>query len=441
MQQWEAAMRNSFIALIFCCLALPVAAGPKIEQWQTSRGAKVYFVRAETLPMADVHVVFDAGSARDGKQFGIAALTAGLLDSGAGKWNADEIAQRFESVGAQFGASVGIDNAEVTLRTLTRQPLFDKAVETLRVILSDPAFAEKDFLREKNRMLAGLKMRQEQPGELARIALFKAIYGDHPYGHPADGFIETVSPFTAGDVRKFYAQYYVAANALVVIVGDLSREQAAQTAETLVSGLKAGKAAEPLPQVNAPQQGSSRHIDFDSKQTHVLSGLPAVTRKDDDYIALYIGNHILGGASLVSKLFDEVREKRGLAYSASSQLLPLLRQGPFYMGLQTRNDKTQEAMKVMQDTLRQFIDQGPTDAELEAAKKNITGGFVLRYDTNAKLANYVAMIGFYQMPLDYLDTFPQRVQATSKEAIADAFKRRIVPERLQTVTVGPGEKK
>jgi zinc protease len=307
--------------------------------------------------------------------------------------------------------------------------------------LAKPTFAEVDFQREKNRMLAGLKERQEQPSELSSIAFYKALYGDHPYGHPGDGFVDTVTPLSAQDVRRFYEQYYVAANALVVIVGDLSREQAAQTAETLLSGLKTGQAPEPLPAVVMPQQGGQQHIAFPSQQTHVLSGLPAVHRKDADYIPLYVGNHILGGASLVSRLFDEVREKRGLAYHASSQLVPMLREGPFYMGLQTRNDQTQQALAVMRQTLQKFIDHGPTDAELEAAKKNITGGFVMRYDTNSKLSNYVAMIGFYRMPLDYLDTFPQRVKAVGKKAIIDAFKRRIVPSRLQTVTVGPGEKK
>lgn len=434
-------MRIKFIALFLLCFTLPAAARIKIEHWQTAHGAPVYFVHADALPMADIQILFDAGSARDGKQFGVAALTSGLLGSGAADWDADDIAQRFESVGAQFGASAGVDNAAVSLRTLTRKPLFDKAIETLQTILSKPAFNDADFQREKTRMLAGLQQRQEQPAELASIAFYKALYGDHPYGHPSDGFIETVTPLTTRDLHRFYEQYYVAANALVVIVGDLTRDEAAQTAEKLLADLKPGQRPEALPEVDMGRPGGQQHIAFDSKQTHVLAGLPAIHRKDDDYIPLYVGNHILGGASLVSKLFDEVREKRGLAYSASSQVAPMLRAGPFYMGLQTRSDQTQQALTVMQQTLQKFIAKGPSDAELQAAKKNLTGGFVLRYDTNAKLASYVAMIGFYQMPLDYLDTFPKRVQAVSKKAVIDAFKRRIVPDRMQTITVGPGEKK
>ncbi|MDD1606122.1 MAG: insulinase family protein, partial [Methylococcaceae bacterium] len=176
--------------------------------------------------------------------------------------------------------------------------------------------------------------------------------------------------------------------------------------------------------------------EFPSTQTHVLVGLPVTYRKDPDYYNLYVGNHILGGSGLVSKLFDEVREKRGLAYSASSSFSPLLKPGPFTVSLQTRNDQTPEALDVLNKTLSDFVNQGPTEAELTAAKKNIIGGFAMRFDTNKKLANYVGMIGFYEMPLDYLDTFQQKVEETTLASITDAFKRRVNLNALQTVTVG-----
>ena len=185
-----------------------------------------------------------------------------------------------------------------------------------------------------------------------------------------------------------------------------------------------------------PTQASSQHIDFPSSQTHVLAGMPGTYRKDPDYFPLYVGNYILGGGSLVSKLFDEVREKRGLAYSASSQFAPLYRQGPFVMSLQTRNDQTGKAVDVMNNTLKDFIDNGPSAKELNAATQNITGGFAMRIDTNGKLTDYITMIGFYQMPDDYLDVFQSKVAAVTAEQIRDAFQRRVKPELLQTVTVG-----
>ena len=181
------------LGLILLAFSQFAYSAAKIEHWQTPQGARVYYVHTESLPMVDIQVVFDAGSASDGQQFGLAALTADLLDTGAGKWNADEIAQRFESVGALFGASSSIDMATVSLRTLTDKPLFDKALETMQVILTKPAFNEADFQREKNRTLAGLKQQEESPAELASIAFYNALYGKHPYAHPESGVIKTVA--------------------------------------------------------------------------------------------------------------------------------------------------------------------------------------------------------------------------------------------------------
>lgn len=411
-------------------------AAAKIENWQTEKGSRVYFVQTDALPMVDIQVIFDAGSARDGEKFGLSSFTTNLLDSGAGKWNAEDIAQRFESVGANFGTGSSIDNASVTLRTLTEKPLFDKAIDTARVILSNPTFAKNDFSREKNRTLAALKQREESPGDLANITFYKAIYGDHPYAHPNSGILNTVEKFTEKDVRNFYKTYFTASNAIVVIVGNLSKTDAENTANLLVSDLSQGEKPAPLPDVPALTKATIQNLDFPSTQTHVLVGLTGTYRKDPDYFPLYVGNHILGGGSLVSKLFDEVREKRGLAYSASSGFMPLLKNGVFVASLQTRNDQTAQALEVLNQTLSDFVKNGVKDTELTAAKANIVGGFPLKFDSNKELANYVAMIGFYQMPLDYLDSFQKNVQNVTKEQIADAFKRRVDLNLLQTVTVG-----
>jgi zinc protease len=425
-----------FVSLILMIASGSVCAAAKIEHWQTQQGSKVYYVQADGLPMVDIQVVFDAGSARDGKQFGVAGLTADVLGTGAGSWNADDIAKRFENVGAQFGAAASTDLATVTLRTLTDSALFNKALETMQTILARPSFSKVDFAREQKRTLAMLKQTEESPGDLAGIAFSNALYGEHPYAHPTAGVLKTVAALSANDVKTFYKKYYVATNAIVVIVGNLTKQQAEQTAETLIKGLPVGEKPEALPDVSLPAKATQQHIEFPSSQTHVLVGLPGSYRKDPDYFPLYVGNHILGGSGLVSKLFDEIREKRGLAYSASSSFSPLLKPGPFTMGLQTRNDQTQQALEVLNQTLADFINKGPTADELVAAKQNILGGFALRFDTNKELANYVAMIGFYDLPLDYLDTFQQNVEKVSLADIVNAFQRRVDTKLLQTVTVG-----
>ena len=434
-------MRIFLLSCILLTFSQITLAAAKIEHWQTIGGSRVYYVHTEGLPMADIQVVFNAGSASDGQQFGLSALTADLLDTGAGKWNADEIAQRFESVGAQFGVSSSMDTTTVSLRTLTDKTLFDKALETMQVILTKPAFNQADFKREQRRTLSGLKQQEESPAALASIAFYNALYGTHPYAHPESGVIKTVSAFKAADIRHFYQKFYVADNAIVVIVGALSKQQAEQTAEQLLAGLPLGKRPEALPDVAMPLKATQQHIEFPSSQTHVLVGLPGSYRKDPDYFNLYVGNHILGGSGLVSKLFDEIREKRGLAYSASSNFMPMLKPGPFLISLQTRNDQTAQALQVLNQTLADFINKGPTEVELTAAKKNITGGFAMRFDTNKELAGYVAMIGFYEMPLDYLDTFQQKTEQVTVASITDAFKRRVNPQLLQTITVGKSAEK
>jgi zinc protease len=429
--------------LLAACLALwtlYAQAGPAIQTWNSANGARVYFVPTEGLPLVDIRVVFDAGSARDGAQFGLATLTSGLLDAGAGDWNADAIAQRLEGVGARLGTGASRDSAFVSLRSLTSPKLLESALETMKAILSKPTFSATDFEREKNNLLVALKQREESPADLAGIAFFQTLYGDHPYAHPKEGTIDTVQKLAREDLQRFYQRYYVAKNALVVIVGELDRAKAEAIADGLLSALPPGEAAAPLPEVTPPAAASMTRKFFPSAQTHVYSGVPGIKVGDPDYFPLYVGNHILGGSGLVSKISEEVREKRGLSYSATSYFYPFRVQGPFLMGLQTKNNTADEAVNVMQKTLRDFIGAGPTAKELEASKKNITGGFAMRLDSNQKLVDQVAQIAFYGLPLDYLDTFIGKVEAVTAQDIQRAFKARIDPDKLQTVMVGAGAK-
>lgn len=432
-------MTKKLIAVFLLGMAHAVFAKVNIEHWDTSQGSGVYYIYAPDLPMADIKVVFDAGSVRDGQKHGIASLTAALLDTGAGEWNADQIAQRLENVGAVLGADVSDDMASVSMRSLTDPKQFDVALETLQTILSKPRFAEADFKRDQARTLAGLKQLEESPAAQASIAFAKAIYGEHPYAFMSEGDIASVSKFKLADVKDFYKRYYVAANAMVVVVGNLDKAQVEALAEKLMASLPKGTKADALSEVSLPAQAKQQHIEFPSTQTHVLVGLPALTRQDPDYFTLYVGNHILGGSGLVSKLFNEIREKRGLAYSASSHFAAQAKPGPFEVSLQTRNEKTQEALSVLNTTLSDYIANGPTEAELKSAKQNITGGFAMRFDTNKELAGYAAMIGFYHLPLDYLDTFTSKIEQVTIDQIKDAFKRKVPLDKLQTITVGQSQ--
>ena len=253
--------------------------------------------------------------------------------------------------------------------------------------------------------------------------------------------IKTVSGFKVADLRHFYQEYYVAANAIVVIVGDLSKQQAEQTAEKLVAGLPVGKKPEGLPDVAMPLKATQQHIEFPSTQTHVLVGLPGTYRKDPDYFNLYVGNHIFGGSGLVSKLFDEIQGKTGLGLQRIQRFHTFVKTGSVSGQPANPQRSNNPGFAGAQSNPGRFYCQWPDRAELIAAKKNITGGFAMRFDTNKKLASYVAMIGFYDMPLDYLDTFQQKVDQVTVASITDAFKRRVNPQLLQTITVGKSAEK
>ncbi len=411
-------------------------AAPNIQQWQDKSGAKVYFAQASGLPMVDVRVVFNAGSARDGNKKGVAALTAALLDTGTGKLDASAVAERFESVGAQFGVGAARDMAWVTLRSLTDTAILDKALQTAHDVLVNPAFNQADFERDRQRTLLGLKRQEESPSAIGQKAFFKALYGSHPYASPVSGELKTVEKLTRADVLGFYQQYYAANNAVVVVVGDLNRSDAEKMVGQLLSGLPAGKAAEMLPVPKDDHKGKVVKKIFPSAQTHIFSGALGVKRHDPDYFELYAGNHILGGSGLVSLITEEVREKRGLAYSAYSYFSPMAQFGPFMMGLQTRNDQADQAFKVLTETVSRFAKKGPTEKQLDAAKSNITGGFALRLDSNRKIAEYIAMIAFYGLPIDYLDKFSDKVAAVTTGSIRDAFFRRLRSAEFKTVMVG-----
>ena len=426
----------AWLVLTVLLISVQVQAGPKIESWQTSNGARVLFVESPELPMLDLRIVFDAGSARDGELPGLGSMVNGLLVDGAGDWDADQIAMRFESVGAEQGQGSMSDMAWLTLRTLTEKNALKTSLETLSVILSRPNFEADDIERNRQLMLAGLKQEAQSPQSVVKKAFYSKLFASHPYAIHAGGTEESLNAIDRAAIQAHYKRYYVASNAVIALVGQIDRKQAEQIAEHLTSQMETGKPAEPLPEVKPLQQVDKSHISFPSSQSHILIGQPGMYRGDPDYFTLYVGNHILGGSGLVSRMSEEVREKRGLSYSVYSYFSPMRRQGPFLMSVQTKNVQADEATSVMMDTLLEFIHKGPTEQELKEAKQNITGGYPIRIAGNKNIVEYLGMIGFYNLPLTYLDDFVGKINGVTLEAINDAFKRRLDPEKMIWVTVG-----
>jgi len=412
------------------------SAGLHIQSWQTENGTRVFYVPAPQLPMVDVRVVFDAGSARDGGKPGLASLTNTLLDHGAGDWTTDQIATRFDSVGAQFGSSSHRDMAVLSLRSLTEKAWLKTALETMAAVLQKPRFPDSELERTRRQTLVALRNQQESPSDLAELAFYKTLYAGQPYASAPLGTADSVSQLTRQDVVDFYNKYYVAANAIVVIVGAVDKPTAKRIARQLVEPLSKGEAAPALPAVSSLNAAKTVKQQHPSTQTTIWVGQEGDARKDPDYFPLYVGNHILGGSGFGSRIVQEIREKRGLAYSAYSYFFPMAAKGPFVMGLQTKNGQAEEALALLMKTLDEFIAKGPTRQELDDAKQNITGGFPLRLDSNKDITEYVAMIGFYHLPLDYLTTFNKKVEKVTRAQIMDAFKRRVHPDRMITVMVG-----
>lgn len=437
-------MKNTFLlgvltstALIFTTfISTAVNANPEIEHWRTQNGTRVYFVPAPELPIVDMRIIFNAGAARDEDEPGVAILTNGLMSEGAGGLDAGQLAEQFESIGAQFGNSAQRDMALLSLRTLSEKKVFDSATSTLATILTQPDFPKTAFERERSRLLTGLKRRKQSPGAQADEAFFNAVYAGHPYRNQPTGTEEGINALTVEQLKAFHKKYYVGSNAVMAIVGDLSRADAEMLAEKIMGKLPEGQAADDLPTVEALTEAKEIRINHPSAQTHILVGQPGMKRGDVDYFALYVGNHMLGGSGLVARLSKEIREKRGLAYSSYSYFIPMQKKGPYTIGLQTKNDSAEEALKVLKETIGKFIQEGPTAEELEASKKNITGGFPLRISSNKKIIDYIGMIGFYQLPMDYIDTFNSRIQAVTVEDIKKAFQSRIDINKMVTVMVG-----
>ncbi len=429
-----------WIVLFLCsCVSLFAQAAMPIQHWQTSQGSRVYFIENHDLPMVDLSVSFPAGSARDTTaQSGLAGLTRYMMTLGAGGLNEEVITNRFADVGAVLGGDFDADRASFKLRTLVSEQ--DKALDVFKKVLHQPDFPEAVLAREKLRIVAGLQESATKPEQIAERLFMQGLYGEHPYALDESGEEATIKAMRVADLKQFYQTYYTAKSAVVALVGDMSRAQAEAIAESLTQGLPQGEAIGKLPVVSARTQASLEKVAHPASQAHILIGQATLKRGDPDFFPLYVGNYILGGGGFVSRLTEQVREKRGLVYSVYSYFSPMAQAGPFKIGLQTKKEQADEALQLVNETVVNFIDKGVTEKELEAAKSNLIGGFPMRIDSNRKLLDYLSIIGFYQLSLNYLDSFINGVQKVTVEKVNEAFKRRVHPDQFVTVIVGAESK-
>lgn len=428
--------RIHFFILLMCSLVtFNSYAAVKIEHWTTSAGSRVYFVENHDLPILDLSIGFPAGSAYDTKaKSGLAGVTKHLMSLGAAGMNEEDLTNAFADIGAQKGGSLDADRASFSLRTLLSEQ--EKALTAFNKILHQPDFPQAVLAREKARIVSGLQEAATQPDYIANKAFMQALYGNHPYSLQESGEVDTVTGLTRQDLQDFYQQHYGAKGAVIAMIGDLTKAEAAAIAEAVSAGLPQTEVTAKIPAVPLPTAAIKKSIQHPASQAHVLLGYPGVKRGDADYFPLYVGNYILGGGGFVSRLTEEVREKRGLVYSVYSYFMPMQALGPFQIGLQTKKAQTDEALSVISETLAIFMQKGIAAQELKEAKSNITGGFPMRLDSNRKILGYLAMIGFYQLPLTYLDDFNHSVNKVTAAQIKAAFNRRLNPNHFVSVIVG-----
>lgn len=427
---------------------------PGVIQFVSSKNSRVVFQQAQDIPMIDLAIEIDAGSRWDPEGLeGLADLTSQLVMTGVRSQDnrpalsESEIGEVWADLAIEQSVSTSRDRVSLRFRFLSDPKVRDAALALIARVLAEPSIAESVFERERASSAAGFKESLARPQTLATRALWQAMYPGHPYGALVSE--ASLNALSRDQLVAFHGFYWKPERMSLAIVGDLRLAEAKQLVERVQGLMDAGTSERDKtlaaltnfrsslgPAPKPPLSGQAIRIEHPASQAHIWMGLPVLARHEvDDYFPLLVANHILGGGGFVSRLTKEIREKRGMAYSVFSAVQPLAQTGPFFLGLQTQRDQAAEALKVVNETLTDFISKGPTEEELAAAKKNLIGGFALRLDSNRKLIDNLAAIQFYRLPANYLETWTDRIELVTQEDIQNVLNQRFGGRGMATVIV------
>lgn len=419
-----------------------------IEKLDSFKGAQAYLVQTKALPMVDIEISIDAGDRYDpAAKSGLATVSGQLMNYGAksdkGLLTEAQIADEIADLGANLGVSVSGERAVMRIRTLSRKDLRDRAVQLASAMLSAPTYDPKILVREKQRMTTALLEAETKPESVLDRRFRKSVYGNYPLANSPS--VQSVANISASDLQQFHKQFYRGDRMIVSIVGDVTKVEADQIVQGLLQRVpQSGPPVAKLPEFERspvePLNQREVTIPFDSQQAHIAMGMTAVTRSNPDYFPLLVGNYVLGGGGFVSRLMSEVREKRGLAYSVFSYFSPGKDAGIFQAGVQTKSDQAPLALDVMSSTIAQFIADGPSQSELDAAKANLINGYPLRIDNNRKLLDNVSSIAWNDLPLDTMEVWTKQVEAVSLEQVKVAFQKYLAMDRMKIVVLGAKNK-
>jgi zinc protease len=413
---------------------------PQVQELYSKNGVRTLLVESKQLPIVDIQLTFNAGSARDESISkglnGLANLTARLLNEGTSTQTANDIAQGFERLGAQYSAQAYRDMFVVRLRVLSDEKRLEPALNQLIFLLKDAQFPQGSIDRILDNAQVGQKQVKENPKRSMSVRFYRAIYGDHPYAQPSTGTIQSLKRIKSEDIQAFKNQYLVANNLNIAITGNVNRQQAQQMIDLLTEQISTGESAPTLPEAEALEKAQIIRIPFNSSQAHVMIGQVGIRRDDPDRFALEVGNEIFGSGGFQSLLMQELREKSGLTYSASSNLSSMQSQGLFYIQYSTQREQLLESLNITYDTLLKFLHQPLKTAQIEESKRGLIRAFPLLLRSNANINSQLGAIGFYGLPSNYLSQYQQYISAVSAEDVQQAWQKHIHPEKFLTVLAG-----
>jgi zinc protease len=426
--------------LVAACLAMtvwtsaPARAAAKIQHLISPGGIEAWFVQDATVPIVAMEFAMSGGAAQDpdGKS-GVANMVADLIDEGSGDLDSRTFHERLERRAIELSFSVSRDFFRGSLRMLKDDK--DEAFDLLRMSLSSPHFDSADVERIRTQILSGLKRETSNPSALANRKFLELAYGDHPYGRAANGNLQSVPRITVADLKDYVGRILTREKLKIAVVGDIDAASLGRLLDQTFGGLPARSSLAPVPDIDAAQPPQRAFIPLDVPQTVVTFGGPGIKRSDPDFMPAFVVNHILGGGSLSSRLYREVREKRGLAYSIYESLLWMDHSAMFVGNTGTRADRAGETVDAVTREVRRIAEEGPTQQELDEAKSYLKGSRMLSLDTSAKLAGALLQYQLDHLPIDYIERRNALVDAVTLEDARKAAQR-LWGHGLLTVVVG-----
>ena len=400
-----------------------------------SNGMVLLTSEQRTLPMVSIELLVDAGSAHESaNQAGLANLTAKLLTYGTKGQNAVQINETLDFIGASLETGCGQDTASLSMTVLKKD--LTTGLDLLADILTQPTFPQAEIDRQKQAVIATIRANEENPGAVAAKAFAAALFPQSPYGRPVEGTEASVKSLQQKNLQDFFARYYRPNRTIVAIVGDVSEQEIAPLLSNALRGWEKGEpSAPPTAPVNIGPPKLVR-VNKELTQANIAMGHGGVARGNPDYYAIQVMNYILGGGGFSSRAMDSIRNERGLAYSVYSFFAAEKSHGTFEFVMQTKNETATEAIRIATDEMRRIREQLVSDQELNDAKDYLIGSFPLRFDTNRKVASFLAQVEYFEIGLDYPDRYPNLIRGVTREDVLRVARQYLQPDKLITVIVG-----